>query len=129
MSVCLTSGLDGVAMSCLSRSLRQAGREVKQTVALRVPQIKDGVVVLFFFKVVQSVDIPVPSGMEAFVEAVQEVVKLVPQLRVQRSFVEHVTVPQISEEAVKVKLVPEEHSPVLQFREEAAEVGRLRPCG
>ena len=49
-------------------------------------------------------DIPVPPGMEDNLEAAQEVVKLVPQVRVQRL---HETVPQ--------------------FWEEAAKAGRLRP--
>ena len=57
----------------------------------------------------QLVDIPVPLVMEEIVAVVQEVVRLVPQERVQRKTVEHVRVRQILNETVEVaRLVPRE---------------------
>ena len=64
---------------------RQCGRELEQEVQWPVPQIQVGIVKLSL-KQELSVDIPVPPGLEDIVEALQEVVKLVPQVRAQLSF-------------------------------------------
>ena len=80
-------------------------------------------------------DIPVPLAMEE-IQAVQEVVKLVPQERVQQRAVEHVKVPQLLEETVEVVLAPtervqlrtvEEIVDVPQILDETVEVLKLVP--
>ena len=52
----------------------------------------------------------VPPVMEQIVAVAQEVVRLVPQPRVQRRTVEHAPVPQILEGTVEVALAPERTS-------------------
>ena len=54
-------------------------------------------------------DILVPPGMEEIVAVVQEVVKLVPQGRVQQWTVEHATLPQFLQDTTEVvRLVRQE---------------------
>ena len=66
------------------RALReQCGRDVEQKVALPVSQIKEGIAKLPFKEELSLVN-------------------LVPQVRVQRLSVEHVTVPQFGEEGAEV---------------------------
>ena len=81
----------------------QCGRDVEQTLALVLPQMKEGIAK-------QSMDILVPLGMEDLVEVVHEVVKLVPQERAQQRTAEQLDdAPQFPEKTVEVvRSVPRE---------------------
>ena len=84
---------------------------VTEMVAVLVPQMRREIVEVIQLVLVerikggiadQMVDIVVLPVMEEIVAVVQEVVKLVPHVRVQQRTVEHATVPQFLEETVEV---------------------------